>query len=594
MRTPNSTKAVGLIQIKSHFGKNNVFFSKRSQIEKNEPSDIFVDDILQRLNNSIYPSRLRQKKIQPPPGIVRSITTDDGSKSSQRKRPKSETIISIDNSDDDDEEVENETQDNEEGITLSDLMNCITKVYQSDPYRSAKVFVVGFDKSNLVPSAKSEEQAKRTKYSKVDIASLKPIDFNNIDVPIKHFHDYLLDRTGWRRKIIKWICIQLLDENSEFAIRPILGKTFIIDGHTFTLDEMNSINELNGIDCISDDKEAYITPISIMSIRKPDRTIVRTIQVEPNLSNKIGECDHLPFFYLNYSTKGLTGKSLKTLEIISNDSDSTYISIAYLYNVRKCFDVTNSNLNSLPRIIIQKKTKGKVEWIHVNQLYDNILEKKINPMNLLVVLFSSGSDYTDSHHYVTYKRFIDAYLQNHENIGNLFEYDYEKLKPRFRSLKPIGSQLRIPKRTEQLKLYSQFIDNVRRTDYIKKEYYPDGWILADDFSLNAKAYVRLLLFAYCEAFRSRFTDCDASNLKPSTINWYLDGSSGKKTLSRDKFFPPIEDLRNSFLQVVYYMRLVISSGLPVISVGGVLEYGYKKLDITRGIVAGNIVKIREQ
>ncbi len=592
MRNLVSTKSIGFNAFKTQY--KDAIYTKRTDVENGDQSDLYVDDTLQRLNTVAYASKWRHKESNIP------------SKAKiNKKRPISQlssNTITVNNSDSEsDEEYDEEYDEKEEqtlqGPTLYDIVREITKIYTQAPYRDAKVFVMSFDKSKFVPAAKSEEQEKRQKNSKVNIGELKPINFKNINEPIPNFSDYLQDRKGWRKRIIKWLCWQMLSPTSEFAITPSIGKSFIIDGHQFNLSELGKIKGICGLNNIQTDSDAYVIPIMVLSTRNPSGGGKRIVQIQANCANTIGEGDHIPYFWLNHYTSGLTTTKNNKLEIISIDCDSVYLSIVYLYNVRKSYEVTGRDLKDIPRIIIQKKTPSKIEFIHINRLYDEILRKCINPIDLMIVMFTAGTDYTDSHYFVPYKNFLTAYYTNHKLIGPLFIYDYESLAPPLRKIKfdeNIDEEEKPKSDKNQKELFDKFHSGKAEREFYKSsEYFPDGWILADDFSINPKSYTKLLLYAYYNSFQSRFTEVEISGLNPSNINYYLNGSSGKKALSQNKHFPGNDDLTNSFLQLIYYLRIVMSNGLPKITQNSPLKYGYEKRDVTKIVAPGNIRRIRD-
>lgn len=588
VRNSSSQKSKGFLELRKQFEKES-FFSKRADAEEGSGADIIVEDALQRLNTAASNTKWRHRKVP----VSSSLS---GFKKRKKPSPSSSNIISIDDCDDDESQYVSITDDREiseeeiQGPSLTDVITHISKIYKQEPYASARVFVMSFDKFKFIPPAKSEEQEKRKQSVKTDPEDLKPIDFSDMNTPINNFADYLQDRMGWRTKIIQWISYKLLDPMSEYAITPVLNRTFVIDGHQMSQKQLQKIRGIYGLDTVPDDNSAYVSPIMVICTRNISETgeieICRTVQIQDDCANMVGESDHLPFFWLNHWTKGLTGTT-NNLEIISIDSDSVYISLVYLYNVRKSYETTGTSLNKLPRIIVQKRSSSKTDFIHINKLYDAILVRGYNPIDLMIVLFTAGSDYTDSFYFVSYKCFLEAYFQYHKEIGPLFVYDFERLPIELRRIKFTEGEERFTPPKRLMDLYNKYHSDPTRKFYSESAYYPDGWILPDDFSLRHQGFLQLLLLAYYKAFSSRFKKTTALSLNSNNVHDYLEG------LEERKHFPSRKDLVNSFLQLVYYMRLVISSGLPKITQNNPLRYGYKKVDPSRRVVHGNLARIRE-
>ncbi len=473
---------------------------------------------------------------------------------------------------------------------LVDIINAIKRII-SDYFKGTftRDFFLCFDKNRCVPISKSQAQAAHDKDKGIiPPDELPPLGLGlDEELPLEMWSSYMADRDGYRRDIISFLICELFrtdDSDSggggdelgyvKFYIPP--NKRLIVDGHCLSLEQVQFLNVKNihaipKWDLVVDPLTGYSNieyyPLALCE----DSTNATADNLSPTYTtflipfyNVIGEADFLPYFILEKNrtlyplSKGYY--RYKHAEIISVDTDLCYLSLMYLHKrtIRELAEQRMTPLNITIRQSRLARYKNR-EYVDINMLYGMILNEpklahlKHKVLSVLFAMFAAGSDYTDYHYYVPYNNFLAAIYN--PSVGDLLTMKIEKGQ-----------------------------SNNNETSF------------THTVVLNVEGYVRLLLYAYIYARKGRIPIEEAKNVTTQNINNYLDGTYGttaatRKPLESAKLFPTPEDIRVSGKQMMYYMEMCYSVGDPEVNKLDPLEYGYELVDVSKGMIKGNIRRI---
>jgi hypothetical protein len=480
---------------------------------------------------------------------------------------------------------------------MRDLVRALKLAVESyiKKFNKTKHYILCFDKYYLVPLAKSHAQAAHDKGKNiVPRDELPPLEFGlDAELPIDLWPSYMADRHGYRREIIAFVVMELMNLSGDSCVDIPVGKTLIVDGHCLSEKQVRYLltnkSQLDGI-ALNEHEDGFCEldcyPIAYtkLEIQPQDYsdlledTDCTYVELLVDYKNTLGEADFGPFFFLetnhrhneDYTPTAMIHKPYRSIEIISVDTDLAYLSAIYL---EKC-KLSGRTWEQVPQIYIRQSRlaayKNK-QYLNVNMLVQLITnDQSMNGCGeapiacMFAALSAAGSDYTEYHYFVPYVHFMNALTAQLHRHKPLVRINKGQL---WKGRENSGVFITEEEHNEVSNQYKHIV------------------------KLDAEAYVQLLLYAYGYARKQRINPEEFTSLAVDNINYYLNGANGKPPLEADKHFPCPEDIVVSAKQLLYYLEMCLSVGEANVDKLYPLSYGYRMLDPNNGFTRGNLYRV---
>lgn len=313
--------------------------------------------------------------------------------------------------------------------TYGDILLYFKKLLDGQLNRNGVVKVaLVFDSALLVSKTKSDTHEKRAK-SRPKLEHLPEVDMNfrlDLEVPI-NFTDYLESRDVYRRRLIKWLCLQLLFAGDNMVtIRP--GQEFFISGHNIEHEALPPDSENEQIQYLKSsmpiDIENYV-----ISMRKTI-PFVDEIGVLCMLTHGEGELQAIALAHELLKRY----PALYTCEFVSDDTDYMFL-LSILWNYWNKPDDDNRT-KPLFYWSFDKRAIGWPFWRNapyiaekgrmlINTLCDclqEILGRHMkNPvMSFVVGLLAGGNDFVLPYYMLHHKHLLKSLIRFPDYIGDIY------------------------------------------------------------------------------------------------------------------------------------------------------------------------------
>lgn len=282
--------------------------------------------------------------------------------------------------------------------------------------------VVAIDKYKYVCSARGVVHAKRKKPRSKPLGSGEFVEPNLQDIVEYPFDQITEDKARNSPVLFRFLARNMLWMLAKKKYnRDVL---FVFDGHCFTSDDPYT---LFGYSPLEDPSNPYATPFYLKKTFGRRDPVYGWLH---SFKNYIGETDFLPYFYLDKFrlVKDLipksAGKTIRHMDIYSNDTDTTLYSMIYISGQQEGLEAIDGITVSYERI----RQASPPKWLNINSLVEMVesrmkrngwSEVERPALQLAVASLSVGSDYTEGHGQIPQNHFVESYVENCHIIGNV-------------------------------------------------------------------------------------------------------------------------------------------------------------------------------
>lgn len=472
--------------------------------------------------------------------------------------------------------------------------------------RDCKIYCLVNDIHYLVPTIKGEEQGKRlsqSEKSQEDRKMYLPNDFvpfTELKKPYLRLNEPLpfdwklamCDRDNFRAWVTGWLSMQMISSSDPSCLfRLPQGKMVVLHGHYLTKEFIQEANTRLSPDAQIiipiDNHENHVSDLILNEIPLivtggEDGELLKS-RFAPELRNRNGEAEFA--FFVLYKKLQAKFPSLKSLDILSPDTDIMLLSLIYLHKVGeesagkitwkysrggwifytpapKVIEEKRADINSLAAGILYGDFQGSFdspklknpeiatseELQHFHNDYSNFFPVENDcygdPGGAIwnyIVALATASDYTSAFYGITQWRMLKALLKHTKYIGKIISYN---------------RNAKIP------------------------------------VKINFENYARLIKCAYVYS-TGRFDGINPEEIRVSHIRDFTEKKQkgGKKPLNEKSWYPSFWALELRKKHLTIYLHLMSQVGNDdIFEPEDVTKFGYMLIDGNKSHTRDNIIR----